>query len=102
MYEQLGWQPKPGETPGVQRLRAKVIGDLGAWGDPEIIAEARRRFAEFVKDRSSMRPDEQAVVLSIVARDADAATFEQLHAIAKSAQRRDRIAALLHRADAGA
>jgi aminopeptidase N len=85
LYEKLGWQPKPGETPGVQRLRGTVIGDLGAWGDRAIIAEARRRFAEFVKDRSSMRPDEQAVVLSIVARDADAATFAQLHAVAKSA-----------------
>jgi aminopeptidase N len=86
VFEQLGWQPKPDEAPGVQRLRSKVIGDLGAWGDPAIIAEARRRFAEFVKDRSSMRPEEQAVVLTIVARDADAKTFEQLHAVAKSAQ----------------
>jgi len=86
VFEQLGWQPKPGEAPGVQRLRAKVIGNLGAWGDPEIIAEARRRFAAFVKDRSSMRAEEQAVVLSIVARDADAKTFDQLHTIAKSAQ----------------
>jgi aminopeptidase N len=86
VFAQLGWQSKPGEAPGVQRLRAKVIGDLGAWGDPEVIAEARGRFAEFVKDRSSLRPDEQAVVLAMVARDADAATFEQLHAIARSAR----------------
>ncbi len=86
VYEQLGWQARAGETPGVQRLRRTVIGALGAWGDRAVIAEARRRFAEFVKDRSSMHPDEQAVVLSIVAREADAATFAQLHAVAKSAQ----------------
>jgi aminopeptidase N len=86
VFEQLGWEPKTGEAPGMQRLRALVIGDLGAWGDPAIIAEARRRFAEFIKDRNSMRPDEQAVVLAIVARDADARIFEQLHAVAKSAK----------------
>ena len=86
VFGKLGWQAKAGETPGVQRLRRTVIGDLGAWGDEAIIAEARRRFAEFVKDRNSIPPDEQAVVLSIVARDADAATFAQLHEIAKSAR----------------
>jgi aminopeptidase N len=85
VYEKLGWQAKAGETPGVQRLRRKVIGDLGEWGDQAIIAEARRRFAKFVKDRDSIPPDEQAVLLSIVARDADAETFAQLHAVAKSA-----------------
>jgi aminopeptidase N len=85
LYERLGWQAKSGETPGVQRLRRTVIGNLGAWGDQAIIAEARRRFAEFVKNRNSLQPDEQAVVLSIVAREADAGTFAQLHAVAKSA-----------------
>ncbi len=77
---------KPGETPGLQRLRRTVIGDLGAWGDPEVASEARRRFAAFVKDRNAIAPDEQAMILSIVARDADAATFAQLHAVAKSAR----------------
>jgi aminopeptidase N len=86
VFAKLGWQAKPGETPGVQRLRRTVIGDLGAWGDQAVIAEARRRFAEFLADRSSLRPDEQAVVLSIVARDADAETFAQLHAVAQSAR----------------
>ena len=85
VFEQLGWQAKDGEAPGIQRLRRKVIGDLGAWGDPAVIAEARRRFEAFLKDRRSVRPDEQAVILGIVARDADADTFGKLHAVAKSA-----------------
>ncbi len=85
VYEKLGWESKSGETPGVQRLRRTVIGNLGMWGDQAIIDEARRRFAAFLRDRASIRPDEQAVVLSIVARSADAETFAQLHAVAKSA-----------------
>jgi len=86
VFDKLGWQPKAGETPGAQRLRRTVIGDLGAWGDQDVLAEARRRFAAFVKDRNSIAPDDQSVILSIVARDADAATFAQLHTVAKSAR----------------
>jgi aminopeptidase N len=83
---QLGWQAGAGDTPGIQQLRHDVIRDLGAWGDEQIIAEARKRFERFVVDRSSIVPDDQDIVLSIVARYADAATFEQLHAIAREAR----------------
>jgi aminopeptidase N len=83
--DRLGWDSKPDETPGIQKLRRTVLGDLGSWGDPQVIAEARQRFAAFVKDHGSIRPDDQEFILAIVARNADAATFEQLHAVAKSA-----------------
>lgn len=83
--EQLGWNAKPGETPDVQRLRRTLIRDLGAWGDQSVIEEARRRFKVFLADHSTLGPDDQTVVLSIVAEYADAATFEQLHALAKAA-----------------
>ena len=85
VFGKLGWDGRPGEAPGTQRLRRTMIGSLGLWGDKDIIAEARRRFALFIKDRSMLKPDEQAVVLTVVARNADAATFRQLHAVAKSA-----------------
>jgi len=83
---QLGWDAKADETPAIQKLRRTVLGDLGTWGDPEVIAEARKRFAAFVADRGSIRPDDQGIILSIVARNADAAAFEQLHAVAKSSK----------------
>ena len=81
----LGWDPKTSETPDLQTLRRKVIEDLGLWGDPAVIAEARRRFSGFVHDRSSMAPDDQSMVLNIVGLHADEATFEQLHTLAKAA-----------------
>jgi aminopeptidase N len=92
--DSLGWDPRPGETPDVARLRRTLHADLGAWDDAQVVAEARRRFAHFVTDRGSVRPDDQETVLSIVMRSADAATFEQLHAIARAekdetAERRD-------------
>jgi aminopeptidase N len=81
----LGWTARPGETPDVQQLRRTVIEDLGAWGDPAVIAEARRRFAAFVHDGNAITPDDQSMILDIVGRYADAATFDELHALAKQA-----------------
>jgi aminopeptidase N len=83
----LGWDPRADETPGTQKLRRRVLADLGIWGDPATLAEARKRFAGFVADRASIRPDDQAFMLRIVARHADAATFDQLHAIARSTKK---------------
>ncbi|HEY7887165.1 MAG TPA: M1 family metallopeptidase [Steroidobacteraceae bacterium] len=79
----LGWDSKAGETPDLQKLRRTAIEDLGAWGDSQVLAEARRRFAAFVRDRSAISPDDQPMILNIVARYADAATFNELHALAK-------------------
>jgi aminopeptidase N len=83
--DQLGWDAKADEPPGVLTLRRTLLTDLGVWGDQAVIAEARRRFDTFLKDHSSLGPDDQEVVLSIVMRNADAATFEQVHAMAKGA-----------------
>jgi aminopeptidase N len=84
--DQLGWDARAGETPAVQSLRRTVIGELGSWGDAATLAEARRRFASFVHDPSAIAPDDQQIILAIVASYADAGTFEQLHALAKQAR----------------
>ena len=86
VFDALGWDAKPGDAPPLQTLRREVIADLGAWGDPAVIAEARRRFAAFTANRSSLAPDDQGVVMTIVAQNAEPGTFEQLHAVAKSAR----------------
>ncbi len=43
-FGQLGWQAKPGERSNDGVLRSRVIVALGLLGDPEIVAEAKRRF----------------------------------------------------------
>lgn len=80
----LGWDPQADETPGVRKLRRTLLADLGNWGDQDVVAEARRRFRAFAVDRKAIAADEQAMVLSIVAHNADAADFNQLHAIART------------------
>ncbi len=80
----LGWDARPGETPVTQAVRRALIAHLGQWGDAAVIAQARRRFARFVSDRSSLDPAQQTLVMTIVAEHADQAAYDQLHAIAKS------------------
>jgi aminopeptidase N len=83
--QRLGWDAQANELPGVQQLRRTLIEDLGSWGDSDVIEQARARFAAFVGDHAALRPDDQSMVLGIVAQYADASVFEQLHAIAKAA-----------------
>lgn len=82
-FAQLGWENRDGDSAQVKQLRARLIGTLGTLGDQNVVAEARRRFAAFQADPASLSPDMRRTVLGIVARNADAALWDQLHAMAK-------------------
>jgi aminopeptidase N len=82
----LGWEPRPGEAPPVLHLRRQVLRQLGEWGEPDIVAEAKRRFDTYLTHPESLGPDDQAVVLSIVATNADQAVFDELHGLVRSAR----------------
>jgi aminopeptidase N len=84
VFAKVGWTAKPGESQNVALLRQALLEALGQMGDPAVIAEARRRFAGFVKDQSSLSGDMRDSVLAIAAGNADAATWEQLHTLAKT------------------
>ena len=82
MFAKLGWDDRPGDSASVKQLRRQLIGMLAGMDDKDVIAEARRRFAE-----SDTKPMEAAVrrsVLGIVAYNADAATWDKLHAMAQA------------------
>jgi len=82
----LGWDAVPGEDQNQAVLRTQVILVLGDLDDPAVIAEARRRFAAYLKDPGSLTPDLRHDVLHIVAEHADAATWDQIHGLAKAAK----------------
>jgi aminopeptidase N len=92
----LGWDPRPNETAPVLRLRRQVIRQLGEWGEADIVAEARRRFDGYLADPASLTPDDQVVVLSIVATNADQPTFDKLHGIIRSAHNETELDRYLH------
>ena len=79
----IGAEPKPGEDETTKVLRQELTGALGGYDDPAIIAQARARFAAFVKDPSSLPPDARPAVMGIVGRYADQATYDQLHQLGR-------------------
>ena len=77
----IGWEGGDATTVS---LRTRLIGALGDAGDQRVIAESRARFAKYLADKSTLPPDLRGPVLNVVGTYADAATWDQLHALYKS------------------
>jgi aminopeptidase N len=83
--KRIGWDAKPGEGDETPMLRSMLIRALGRYGDADTIAEARQRFAAFVKNPSNLSPNLQDAVISVVGHAADQATYDQLHRLGRAA-----------------
>ncbi|MDE0031708.1 MAG: M1 family metallopeptidase [Deltaproteobacteria bacterium] len=57
IHTSLGWDARPGESHLTKLLRPMVIGLLGRYGDPQVNAEALRRFDEGIRDATPVAPD---------------------------------------------
>ena len=80
LLAKIGWQPKAGELDTVAILRSELITALGGLGDPAVTAEASRRFAADKSDPAAIPGPLRKAILGVVAQNADAATWETLHA----------------------
>jgi aminopeptidase N len=89
MFERIGWDAAPSEPADRTLLRSRLIGVLGTFGDEAIIAEARRRFALFVKDPASLSTELRGTVTGLVGRDADRATYDTLLALGRTTTNTD-------------
>ena len=81
LLAQVGTAPRAGEPVLDTTLRPTLIEELGKVGDRMVAAEALRLFASPATIPGSLK----ATWLAVVARNADAATWDQLHALAKGA-----------------
>jgi aminopeptidase N len=84
-FDRLGWEPRQAESPLDAQLRGALIAILGKLGDEQVRAAAFARFADFLKEPSSLRGDLRAAVFSIVGRFGDATQHGQLHELARKA-----------------
>jgi aminopeptidase N len=84
VFQQVGWEAKPGEAAPVAILRDDLINTLCDLGDQNVIKEARRRYAAQATDPSAMPGALRKTITSVVAFNADAATWDQLHAKAQT------------------
>ena len=78
LFDRIGWDAVPSEPIDHALLRSRLIGMLGNFGDDEIIAEAKRRFARFVKDPASLSTELRGTVTNLMGRYADRATYDTL------------------------
>jgi len=80
LLAKVGWSAQAGEADRIAILRGELIGTLGGLGDPEVVAEATRRFNADKTDPSAIPGALRKTILSVVARKADAATWDNIHA----------------------
>jgi aminopeptidase N len=82
--EQLGFAPKAGEPVADAVLRPTLIGALGKYRDRRVLAEAARLFAAWKTDPNAIPGSLKTTWLRVIARNADAATWEAIHERAKA------------------
>jgi len=83
-FAPVGWDARPGEPDSTALRRGQLIRSLGRLGDPAVTAEARARFAAYVRDPASLPPALYDPVFSVVGRDADQAVYDQLRALGRA------------------
>ncbi len=83
---QLGLDPRDGESLADADLRAMLVAALGSMGDPAILAAARARFAALDGNPAALDGPLKTGWLTIVARGADAAQWDKLARLAAAAK----------------
>ncbi|MEH0195062.1 M1 family metallopeptidase [Caulobacter sp. CCNWLY153] len=84
LLARVGWVAKAGEPDPVAILRGDLIATLGELGDGAVVAEARRRYAADRTDPTAIPGPLRKAILGVVAVNADAATWEAIHAQAQA------------------
>ena len=83
--DQLGFAPKTDEPATDSLLRGTLISTLGKFKDPKVIAEANRLFAAWQSNSNAIPGSLKQTWLGVIARNADQATWNALHAKAAAA-----------------
>jgi aminopeptidase N len=102
VFERIGWEARADEGDPTTILRAQLIETLSDMDDGKTIAEARRRYAAQETDPKAVPAELRKTILGVVAKHADAATWDQLHAAAKAEKTplvKDQFYSLLSSAD---
>jgi aminopeptidase N len=84
LFDRLGWDGSGAGDDDNTLLRSRVISALGDLGDDDILAEARRRFANFQHSPPSLPPALRDAVTHLVGIGADRETYDTLLALARN------------------
>ncbi len=83
LFDRLGWDGSGSGDDENTLLRASLISALGEFGDEDILAEARRRFAAFLQNPQSLPNALRDPVTHLVGVSADRAGYDTLLALAR-------------------
>jgi aminopeptidase N len=83
VFDRLGWDGNGSGDNDDALLRSSLISALGEFGDGELLAEARRRFAGFLQDPQSLPSALRDPVTHLVGIGADRASYDTLLALAR-------------------
>jgi aminopeptidase N len=86
VFVRVGWAKKPGEADNVSLVREDLLKAFGRFGDQQVIDEARRRFEQYLQDRTTLSGSILQPILQIVAQHADQTTYDKIDALAKTTQ----------------
>ena len=81
--QQLGFDPREGESVADLSLRSQLVATLGAMDVPEVVAEARRRFARLANDPTALDGPLKTTWLNIVSSNATTADWELIRRLAE-------------------
>jgi hypothetical protein len=81
---ELGFAPKPGEPAVDALLRPTLIQLLGKYRDPAVLTEASRLFGEWKTNPDAIPGSLKSTWLGVIARNADAATWNAINERARS------------------
>jgi len=92
VFDRLGWDGGGSGDDDDTLLRASLIRALGEFGDADVLAEAKRRFAGFVRDPKSLSPSLLDSVTHVVGVTADRDNYDALLSLArKSTETNERV-----------
>lgn len=84
-FARTGWTAKDGESENAAILRGDLVQALAKFGDADVSREARKRFAAFRKDPTSLSAELVSPVLTAVGATADKKLLDAIIALARGA-----------------
>ena len=85
MLDRLGWDSKKHEKHTDALLRSFVITALGKLGDENVLAESKKRFTKFLKNKNSLVADLQEPVFTLIAWQGDKKIYSKFLSLYKKA-----------------
>lgn len=78
IVRKIGWDKRSEEGHTDALLRSIVLGQLGSFGDSNILQQASLRFAQYANDPTTIHPDLRRVIFSLAAQNGEKATHDQM------------------------